>query len=288
MTSTVIPEHIRFCISSNILRFMDVAYIRNDINLKYGGARGEQSTLLGDHVNSDHYSQHDRGVACACEFCRRSRRKLARMSAMIHRRTCESGDRHCDPTPEQDQDNIFERNRHNSDPPTNDVNTTASENGSQDSYCTSDSSGSFSVSSDDTNNSSEATDLVVQFQYQVQTALSETVTDLQSNSSALLAIEKAISDILVASFFEECRNTTTASELRLVTTIWSGFRRKRRDLIRIRRNQDSTVGSGEVDLLTGVAATPSDRLLPGRAAGTLSENYFEPHLGCLFHFLYGG
>jgi hypothetical protein len=194
------------------------------------------------------------------------------MSAMIHRRTCESGDRHCDPSPEQNQDNIFDRNRHNIDPPTNDINTTTSENGSQDSYCTSDSSGSYSVSKDGTSNNSQATDLVVQFQYQVQTTLSETVTDLQSNSSALLAIEKAISDILVASFFEECHNATTASELRVVTTTRSGIRRKRRDLIRIRRNQDTAIGSGEVDLLTGVAATPPDRLLPGRAAGTLSEN----------------
>jgi hypothetical protein len=185
------------------------------------------------------------------------------MSAMIHRRTCESGDRHCDPTPEQDQDNIFERNRHTSDPPTNDVNTTTSENGSQDSYCTSDSSGSYSVRNAIASNNTQATNLVVQFQYQVQTTLSETVTDLQSNSSALLAIEKAISDILVASFFEECRNATTANELSVVTTKKSGIRRKRRDLVRIRRNQ-------EVDLLTGVAAAPPDRLLPGRSAGTLS------------------
>jgi hypothetical protein len=56
MSSTANIIFIQFLICWNILSLLDVVYIHNDINLKYGGARGEQSTLLGDHVNSDHYS----------------------------------------------------------------------------------------------------------------------------------------------------------------------------------------------------------------------------------------
>lgn len=165
---------------------------------------------------------------------------------------CQEEGRHCHPFPEQNH-NVF--NRSDNDDAVVSVKRSS---------CTSDAAGAFGSAS----NINNATTVfqraavndffLVEFQYQVQTSLSQTVPSLLSNASALLSIEKAVSDLLVATFFEGCNDATTAASAE-----HTGAWQRRRDHVRLQQSQESSD-----DGLTGLTAAPADRILPGLAGGT--------------------
>lgn len=216
---------------------------------------------------------------------------------------CSEGDRHCQPVPEQNLNttstgSASSGNLTNSTDDSNIFNRTDVTAGSKNASCASDSNGLYkSNSSNKQNNSSNnGSDLVVVFQYQVQTSRSQTVISLQSNMSALLVIEKAISDLLVGNLFGDCasdrdvrrrsRDLDVARQQRDVPYYQNQYKSRHHpsDSENIRRRTVEQFNASNVGSLTGLSAAPADRLLPGRAAGTNTSamgelcDYFPSHL----------
>jgi hypothetical protein len=88
----------------------------------------------------------------------------------------------------------------------------------------------------------------VEFQYQIQTTLSQRASTLQDQGT-LRAIEKKISDVLVDNLFgSSCGSYSDESS-------------ERRSLL-----SDIIVGNfGDADSLVGLSADPSDEIIPGIA-----------------------
>ena len=197
---------------------------------------------------------------------------------------CQDGDRHCESPIETNLFNIFDR-------PTDDDDQTIveSDDSTADDGCNvleSNDDGSYGiVNSGDRNENSDGitsqplNEIIIAFQYQIQTSLP--ISRFQSsNSSPLVMIEKAISDVLVQNFFsnpqcgpsatKESRQGDTRRRLRNTWIITEG-----------RRMQIGTNGSG----WTGLTTNPEDSILPGIAGVTCHTKLVEDATSC---FTVGG
>lgn len=151
---------------------------------------------------------------------------------MIKATACEAYGRHCGSSGEYNH-NVFNR-------PSNTL-----------PVCETDASGNFGSGTLDAS-SNDGVEYVVNFEYQVQTTLSQTVARLNSENSPLQEIEKAISDAVVEGLFSGSQCTVPA-------VIKSGDNTRRRQ----RYLQSYS------DQLSGLRTEPMDEVLPGSAGGAL-------------------
>ena len=128
--------------------------------------------------------------------------------------------------------------------------------------CETDASGNFGTGTlDVSSNDSTEDDVehVVHFEYQVQTTLNLTVARLNAADSPLYAIEKAISDTVLAGLFSGSQCTEPPAIKSRDET-----RQRTRQLLRTRHRSLQLYYS---DQLSGLRSAPTDQSLPGAAGG---------------------
>ena len=130
--------------------------------------------------------------------------------------------------------------------------------------CETDASGNFGTGTlDVSSNDSTEDDVehVVNFEYQVQTALNLTVARLDAADSPLYAIEKAISDTVLKGLFSGSQCTVPPAI-------------KSRDQTRQRRLRRRSLQLYYSDQLSGLRSAPADKVLPGAAGGACVITFF--------------
>lgn len=208
-------------------------------------------------------------------------------TAGINPSTCQEGDRHCESPIETNLFNVFHRPADDDDETIVETDNTTVDNGCY--VAESNDNGSYGiVKNGESNENSDGIllqqleDIVIAFQYQIQTSLSISAFQ-SSDSSPLVMIEKAISDVLVQNFFsnplctpsgtKESRKGNTRRRLRSTTGAW--IRQERR------RMQIETSETG----WTGLTTNPKDSILPGIAGVTCHTKLVKDATSC---FTVGG
>jgi hypothetical protein len=201
---------------------------------------------------------------------------------------CSSNDRHCHTATEVNFHNIFNRTDDNNNASDNENKTTAFENNddtNDDNDCivpTSDNNGSYTAmnSGNIENQTNSTAELIVQFQYQVQTSLS--VPDLLLG---LPSIEKAMSDILVRDFFSSCSTTASSSNSADIRSNNRHRYRRRGKASHVHTTQRRVNDGTNTTVWYGLMMSPEDRILPGLAGVTCHTELVSKATSC---FTVGG
>jgi hypothetical protein len=137
--------------------------------------------------------------------------------------------------------------------------------------CKSDETGQFGFT-----NGSQATEKLVQYQYQVETRSKFQITDADMNAEVLSRVEKAISDLVVATFFSVqdgyvCVNATlpideTSSRRSLLR---QQYQRLLQSNAAIPANDQQDVAAASSSTVVGLSANPPDYVLDSDSGGML-------------------
>ena len=199
---------------------------------------------------------------------------------------CEDGDRHCQPPSETNLYNIFQHpDNDDDDDDDGGDNTTTVDNGCA--LAISNEDGSYGIvnhthnneNSDGLSSSPPLSEIIVAFQYQIQTSLP--ISSFQSwedTSNPLVMIEMAISNVLIQDYFSNpaCASevvVTTGTRRRLKSTSWI------RNIDHRHTQQVAAAATNETGWI-GLTILPYDRILPGLAGVTCHSKLVEYATSC--------
>jgi len=192
--------------------------------------------------------------------------------------------RHCENPLEENQpgdgSNVFFPSDNNKNPleedGDGDEDTNSNDGGSplgSDEKCVSDEDGNYNPPNSSSSSSSSSPtslaeyDQIVEYQYEVQTTLDMSASEL--TGEALRKLEKTLSDLLVADLFKGFSCETTTS------TVVTEVQDNKDDFAAVGEESDgsdggiTSEGGGKASMdLTGLSAKPGDELAPGVQAGT--------------------